>query len=45
MTSRCFATHDNPNGRGDSRPTALQIIKGEEVEDALAGKVIVGLEC
>ncbi|KAH8658990.1 hypothetical protein BGZ61DRAFT_370703 [Ilyonectria robusta] len=39
--SRYSAAHSNPNGPGDSRPTALQIIKDEGVEGKLKGKVIV----
>lgn len=38
--SRYAAAHANPNGAGDSRPTALQIIKDEGVEGKLKGKVI-----
>jgi NAD(P)-dependent dehydrogenase (short-subunit alcohol dehydrogenase family) len=33
--------HKDPQGAGDARPTALQIIKDEGVEGKLAGKVIV----
>ncbi|KAJ5119417.1 short-chain dehydrogenase [Penicillium atrosanguineum] len=33
--------HQDPQGAGDARPTALQIIKDEGVEGKLAGKVIV----
>ncbi|KAL2858536.1 NAD(P)-binding protein [Aspergillus pseudoustus] len=39
--SRYAEAHSNPAGPGDSRPTALQIIKDEAVEGKLAGKVIV----
>jgi NAD(P)-dependent dehydrogenase (short-subunit alcohol dehydrogenase family) len=39
--SRYAEAHLNPNGPGDARPTALQIIKDEGVEGKLAGKVIV----
>ncbi|KAL2672594.1 hypothetical protein Neosp_013307 [[Neocosmospora] mangrovei] len=35
------AAHVNPQGPGDARPTALQIIKDEGVEGKLVGKVIV----
>ena len=33
--------HANPQGAGDSRPTALQIVRDEGVEGKLGGKVIV----
>ncbi|KAL5456423.1 hypothetical protein PMIN06_003926 [Paraphaeosphaeria minitans] len=39
--SRYAAAHENTAGPGDARPTAFQIIKDEEVEGKLAGKVIV----
>ncbi|CAD6445936.1 9b50aafb-e0f6-4270-84b7-da9de1f62f67-CDS [Sclerotinia trifoliorum] len=39
--SRYAEAHLNPNGPGDARPTAIQIIKDEGVEGKLAGKVIV----
>lgn len=35
------AAHLEPQGAGDARPTALQIIHDEGVKDKLAGKVIV----
>ncbi|KAJ5944307.1 Short-chain dehydrogenase/reductase SDR [Penicillium verrucosum] len=35
------AAHLDPQGAGDARPTALQIIKDEGAEGKLAGKVIV----
>ena len=35
------AAHINPQGAGDVRPTALQIIRDEGVEGKLGGKVIV----
>lgn len=31
----------SPNGAGDSRPTAIQILQDEEIGDKLVGKVIV----
>lgn len=37
--------HQDPQGAGDARPTALQIIKDEGVEGKLAGKVIVISGC
>ncbi|KAK5999203.1 Short-chain dehydrogenase/reductase prx1 [Cladobotryum mycophilum] len=39
--SRYAAAHVDPQGPGDSRPTALQIIQDEGVTDKLVGKVIV----
>ncbi|KAH7236859.1 uncharacterized protein BKA55DRAFT_578665 [Fusarium redolens] len=39
--SRYSAAHENPQGPGDARPTALQIIKDEGVEGKLKGKVMV----
>lgn len=35
------AAHANPQGPGDARPTALQVIRDESLEGKLAGKVIV----
>lgn len=35
------AAHANPQGAGDGRPTALQIVRDEGVEGKLGGKVIV----
>lgn len=39
--SRYAEAHLNPTGPGDTRLTALQILKDEGVEDKLGGKVIV----
>ncbi|KAM0247193.1 hypothetical protein ACHAP5_004275 [Fusarium lateritium] len=39
--SRYASAHENPQGPGDARPTALQIIKDEHAEGTLNGKVIV----
>ncbi|QKX55425.1 uncharacterized protein TRUGW13939_02518 [Talaromyces rugulosus] len=39
--SRYAASHIKPEGAGDSRPTALQIIRDEGLENKLAGKVVV----
>ncbi|KAF5702215.1 alcohol dehydrogenase, partial [Fusarium globosum] len=39
--SRYSAAHEDPQGPGDARPTALQIIEDEGVEGKLKGKVIV----
>ncbi|EEU33773.1 uncharacterized protein NECHADRAFT_89149 [Fusarium vanettenii 77-13-4] len=38
--SRYLVQHASPSGPGDSRPTALQIIKDEDLVGKLAGKVI-----
>ncbi|KAF2801828.1 short-chain dehydrogenase/reductase-like protein [Mytilinidion resinicola] len=35
------AAHANPQGVGDSRPSALQIVRDESLEGKLVGKVIV----
>ena len=35
------AAHANPQGAGDSRPTALQVVRDEGLEGKLKGKVIV----
>jgi hypothetical protein len=39
--SRYTEAYANPNGPGDARPTALQIIKDEGVKGKLKGQVIV----
>ncbi|KAH7010944.1 WW domain-containing oxidoreductase [Macrophomina phaseolina] len=39
--SRYAEAHAKPNGPGDARPTALQVIKDEGVEGKLKGEVIV----
>ncbi|KAJ5759444.1 NAD(P)-binding protein [Penicillium odoratum] len=39
--SRYAAAHANPQGLGDARPTAIQIIKDEAMEGRLTNKVIV----
>ncbi|CAJ0543133.1 Ff.00g004260.m01.CDS01 [Fusarium sp. VM40] len=39
--SRYASAHENPQGPGDSRPTALQIIKDEHAEGTLRDKIIV----
>lgn len=39
--SRYAAAHVNPEGPGDSRPTALQIVKDEGMEGKLKDKVII----
>src|ERR1700712_5491611 len=35
------AAHANPQGAGDARPTALQIIRDESLEGQLVGKIMV----
>lgn len=39
--ARYTEAHANPQGAGDARPTALQIVKDEGVEGKLGSKVIV----
>ncbi|KAH7245264.1 hypothetical protein BKA59DRAFT_511219 [Fusarium tricinctum] len=39
--SRYAALHANPKGSGDSRPTALQVVKDERLLDKLFGKVVL----
>lgn len=39
--SRYAAAHANPQGPGDSRPTALQIVTDNDMEGKLVGKVAV----
>ncbi|KAL3467169.1 hypothetical protein BJX64DRAFT_300780 [Aspergillus heterothallicus] len=39
--SRYAAVHSNPQGAGDDRPTALQIVKDNDLEGKLTGKVAV----
>ncbi|KAL2834113.1 hypothetical protein BJY01DRAFT_84902 [Aspergillus pseudoustus] len=39
--SRYAAVHSNPQGPGDTRPTALQIIQDNKLEAKLVGKVVV----
>ncbi|KAF5000534.1 hypothetical protein FGRMN_1701 [Fusarium graminum] len=39
--SRYASAHEDPQGPGDARPTALQIIKDENAAGTLKGKVIV----
>ena len=45
MTSRYAAVHQSTNGPGDARPTALQIIKDEQLEGKLSDKVILITGC
>ncbi|KAL6825956.1 NAD(P)-binding protein [Trichoderma sp. SZMC 28015] len=39
--SRYAESHVSPQGPGDARPTALQVVKDEQMTDQLKGKVIV----
>jgi NAD(P)-dependent dehydrogenase (short-subunit alcohol dehydrogenase family) len=39
--SRYAVSHIKPEGAGDSRPTALQIVRDEGLENKLVGKVVV----
>lgn len=39
--SRYAAAHADPQGPGDARPTAIQIVKDEKMESQLVGKVVV----
>lgn len=43
--SRYAAVHESPQGPGDARPTALQIITDENCENTLEGKVILITGC
>ncbi|KAJ4205945.1 hypothetical protein NW759_014422 [Fusarium solani] len=45
MTSKYVAAHDNPNGPGDARPTASQIITDYDLEGKLTGKVVLITGC
>ncbi|KAI0100077.1 hypothetical protein GGR51DRAFT_533758 [Nemania sp. FL0031] len=45
MASRYVAIHQSPNGPGDSRPTAIQIIKDEELEGKLTGQTAFVTGC
>lgn len=42
---RYAAVHEKPKGAGDDRPTALQIIKDNDLEGKLAGKVVLITGC
>jgi len=39
MSSRYSEVHKNPQGPGDARPTAMSIVKDEDLIDKLSGKV------
>src|ERR1700761_6777350 len=45
MATKYTAVHVSPNGPGDSRPTALQIIQDEQLEGKLTDKVILITGC
>ncbi|PVH88659.1 short-chain dehydrogenase [Cadophora sp. DSE1049] len=45
MTSQYAAVHANPNGPGDARPTALQIVQNEGLSGKLNGKTIFITGC
>jgi NAD(P)-dependent dehydrogenase (short-subunit alcohol dehydrogenase family) len=45
MATKYLAAYNSPNGAGDARPTALQIIKDENLEGKLEEKVIFITGC
>ncbi|EHK16202.1 uncharacterized protein TRIVIDRAFT_40045 [Trichoderma virens Gv29-8] len=45
MADRYVAVHQTPNGPGDARPTAIQIIKDEQLEGKLSGHVAFVTGC
>ncbi|KAJ5588116.1 hypothetical protein N7537_010794 [Penicillium hordei] len=45
MATKYAASHEAPNGPGDSRPTALQIIEDEGLEGKFADKVFLITGC
>ncbi|KAJ3544041.1 hypothetical protein NM208_g3255 [Fusarium decemcellulare] len=45
MTTRYSSVHQSPNGPGDGRPTAKQIIEDENLEGRLEGKVVFVTGC
>jgi NAD(P)-dependent dehydrogenase (short-subunit alcohol dehydrogenase family) len=45
MASTYSTVHENPQGPGDSRPTAQQIVEDENLNDKLIGKVIFITGC
>lgn len=45
MSSRYAAVHQNPQGVGDARPTALDLVKDEGLEGKLPDKVILITGC
>lgn len=45
MPSRYAAVHKTPGGPGDARPTALDVVKDEELEGKLSDKVVLITGC
>ncbi|KAJ1564068.1 hypothetical protein HK405_015934, partial [Cladochytrium tenue] len=45
MADRYASVHENPQGPGDARPTAMQIIRDEGLESKLAGKTAFVTGC
>lgn len=45
MSDRYAAAHERPLGPGDQRPTALQVIKDEELEGKLKDKTVLITGC
>lgn len=45
MASKYAAAHKNPQGPGDARPTALQIIQDEGLEGKLQDKTFLITGC
>lgn len=45
MADRYVAVHESASGPGDARPTAIQIIKDENLEGKLAGKIALITGC
>ena len=45
MSSRYAAVHQNSKGPGDARPTALDIVKDEELQGKLTDKVVLITGC
>lgn len=45
MSSRYAAVHENPQGPGDSRPTALDVVKDEGLQGKLGDKVAIITGC
>ncbi|KAI0454817.1 hypothetical protein F5B21DRAFT_227611 [Xylaria acuta] len=45
MASRYVSVHESPNEPGDTRPTAIQILKDKELEGKLAGQTALVTGC
>ncbi|KAL2846358.1 dehydrogenase with different specificitie [Aspergillus pseudoustus] len=45
MTTKYSAVHERPQGPGDARPTAMQIVKDNDMEERLSGKVALITGC